>query len=510
MSRVKKRGFWIIFIVGVVLGMVVVLYGNRVMYRTNTDEYCASCHVHPHSHDTWKRSSHYNNRTGVRVNCTSCHLPPKGDFYYFREKARTGMKDLWSYWTKDSADFNWEAKRQLEHAVKIVYNESCKNCHVNLFPRGLTDDGIRAHLYYETNEKKLNLQCISCHLDVGHFNPNFKHSRMTGLPVVSSANAEIFEEPTHLTEFKNFTEQIPGTSVSFDMVAIPGGTFKMGSQVKEKFRKEDEGPVRDVTVSRFFMGKVQVTWDEYWSFHIETSSQGRIPPEVMKEFNINAMSVDAISGPTPPFGVPSQGWGEGARPAITLSHYSAEIYCKWLSMKTGKTYRLPTEAEWEYAARAGTETPYFFPGAPQKFSSFGWRNRMFGADTTTINSFAIYNLNSGSKTQESSRVQENPFGLKNMLGNVFEYCSDWYSPRAYSMTPLTVTNPKGPEEGTERVVRGGSYASDAADLRSAARFATKTEEWLKTDPQQPQSIWWFTDMKGIGFRVVCEPDETIK
>ena len=177
-------------------------------------------------------------------------------------------------------------------------------------------------------------------------------------------------------------------------------------------------------------------------------------------------------------------------------------------MKTGKKYRLPTEAEWEYAARAGTETPYFFPGTPKKFSSLGWWNRMFGPDTTVINSFAIYDLNSGSKTQESSRVRENPFGLKSMLGNVLEYCSDWYAPNAYSMTAITVTNPKGPEEGTEHVIRGGYYASDASDLRVAARFQTKTEEWLKTDPQQPKSIWWYTDKKGIGFRVVCEPDDT--
>ena len=512
MSRVKKytkRSFWLIFVVGIILGVIVVLFGNRVMHHTGTDEYCASCHVHPHSVETWKRSAHYNNRSGVKVNCISCHLPPKGTFKHFRAKSSSGLKHLWAHWTKKSSDINWEAKRQLEHAVKIVYNESCKSCHINLFPRGLSDDGGRAHLYYEANEKKLNLQCISCHLGVGHFNPDLKHSRMTGLPTISTTSAEIFTEPTTVTEFKNFTEKIPGTSVSFDMVAIPGGSFIMGSTSKEKFRKSNEGPIRNVTVSRFYMGKIQVTWDEFWSFHIETSSEGRIPPDVMKERNIEALAIDAISGPTPPFGVPSQGWGEGSRPVITISHYAAEIYCKWLSMKTGKKYRLPTEAEWEYAARAGTQTPYFFPGKPKNFSSQGWWNSLFGADTAVINTFVIYELNSGSKTQEPSRVRANPFGLKNMLGNVFEYCSDWYAPNAYSMTATSVTNPKGPEEGTERVIRGGSYTSDAADLRSAARFMTKSEEWLKTDPQQPQSIWWYTDMKGIGFRVVCEVEEEL-
>jgi formylglycine-generating enzyme required for sulfatase activity len=421
-----------------------------------------------------------------------------------------GLHDLWAYWTKDSADFKWDEKKQLDYAVKIVFNESCKECHINLFPKGLTDDGGTAHLYYETNEKKLNLQCISCHLDVGHYNPNYKHAKMSGVPIISTANVEKFTEPTAVTEFKNYTEHIPGTTVSFDMIAIPGGSFKMGSHAKEQFRKDDEGPVRDVTVGRFFMSKVQVTWDEYWSYHIETSSEGRIPPEIMRERNRNASSVDAISGPTPPFGVPSQGWGEGSRPAITMSHYSAEIYCKWLSMKTGKKYRLPTEAEWEYAARGGTETPYFFSGNPKKFSSQGWWNRMFGPDTAVINRFAIYVLNSGMKTSEPSRVHENPFGLKNMLGNVLEYCSDWYAPNAYSMTGVSVSNPAGPEEGSEYVVRGGNYTSDAADLRVAARFSTQTDEWLKTDPQQPKSIWWLTDIKGIGFRLVCETDGIIE
>ena len=504
----KKRTL-LIFLIGAILGIVVMLCANKTMYHFGTDAYCESCHVHPHSFDSWKKSSHYNNRSGVRVHCIECHLPPKGNFYHFREKARTGLHDLWAYWTKDSADFNWEDKKQLEHAVKIVYNISCKECHINLFPKGLSDDGGTAHLYYEANEKKLDLQCISCHLDVGHYNPNYKHAKMTGIPTISSADAEIFTEPTVVTQFGNYTEHIPGTTVAFEMIAIPGGAFKMGSPANEKFRKDDEGPVRDVTVSRFFMGKIQVSWDEFFTHLIETSSEGRIPPEIMRERNRNALTVDAISGPTPFFGDPTQGWGSGARPAITMTHYSAEIYCQWLSMKTGKKYRLPTEAEWEYAARGGTETPYFFPGNPKKFSSQGWWNKMFGPDTTVINSFVIYELNSGMKTQEPSHVHENPFGLKSMLGNVLEYCSDWYVPDAYSQTGSSVTNPQGPEEGTEHVIRGGNYTDDAADVRVAARFSTKSEEWLKTDPQQPKSIWWYTDMKGIGFRVVCEPDESI-
>lgn len=90
-----------------------------------------------------------------------------------------------------------------------------------------------------------------------------------------------------------------------------------------------------------------------------------VPPETVVYANNSNPNVDAISGPTPPFGFPDQGWGGGDRPAITMTHYAAETFCQWLSKKTGKTYRLPTEAEWEYAARGGTETPYFFTGNPK-------------------------------------------------------------------------------------------------------------------------------------------------
>ena len=93
-----------------------------------------------------------------------------------------------------------------------------------------------------------------------------------------------------------------------------------------------------------------------------------------------------------------------------------------------------------------------------------------------------------------------------MAGNVAEYCSDWYSADAYKATGNMVNDPKGPETGEEYVVRGGNYNSEAGALRSAAREFTQTANWLKTDPQQPKSIWWYSDIKGIGFRVVCEAD----
>ena len=255
------------------------------------------------------------------------------------------------------------------------------------------------------------------------------------------------------------------------------------------------------------MGEVEVRWDEFWTFFGLTMSEGRTDHKLILENN--AGNPDAISGPTPPFGNPDQGWGAGDRPAITMSHYAAQTYCQWLSKVTGKKYRLPTEAEWEYACRAGTETPYFFEGDPKRFSDTGLRNKIFGVDTTNIDGHVVYTLNSGGRTQEPSFVRPNPYGLKNMNGNVLEYCADWYSDDAYSQTELKVTNPMGPETGTEHVVRGGNYTSEAGSLRSAARASTESEAWLKTDCQLPKSIWWYSDIKGIGFRVICEPDSNI-
>lgn len=498
---------WLIFISGIVSCTILFFLSNKAIKYTSTDSYCQSCHIHSIGDDAWKKSTHFYNKSGVKVHCVECHLPPKEDKRYLIEKAKTGLKDLYSFYFRDSASFNWENKRLLEHAVKIVYNRSCTRCHQNLFTQSLSADGGTAHLYYENNAEKLNLQCINCHLDVGHFNPNYKHGKMTVVPVIRSETKALFTKPAVITSFENYLEQIPGTSVSFKMIAVKGGTFKMGSPDNEPFRKKDEGPVRNVTVSTFFMEEAEVTWDEFWAFFSATMSEGRIDPaQVMIH---NSSKPDAITGPTPPFGIPDQGWGSGKRPAITMTHYAAQIYCQWLSKLTGKKYKLPTEAEWEYAYRAGTETPYFFKGDPKKFSARGLKNKIFGVDTSKIISYVVYSLNSSGKTQEPSFVKANPLGLKNMGGNVLEFCSDWYAVDAYSKTGLNVTDPKGPEESSEHVVRGGNYSSDASDLRSAARDSTKTRDWLKTDPQQPKSIWWYADIKGIGFRVVCEPDSTL-
>ena len=504
--KLKSLHWKYLAMMGFVLGALVIILSSKAIQYTSTDDFCMSCHVHQHAEDAWRLSSHYDNKSGIVVHCVQCHLPPPGNAEYLWAKAKTGARDVYAMVFKDTDKINWDAKRQLSAAVKHTYQESCISCHQELFPRGLSQEGEKAHLHYEQNAERLDLNCLNCHLDAGHYNPNFSHEWMTELPD-DTHTGELFTESTPLTRFENFTDQIPGTSVSFNMIAIPGGTFLMGSPDNEPLRNDDEGPVREVTVSPFFMGEVEVTWNEFWAFYRATMSEGRIAPSAVIAHNASAP--DAISGPTPPFGIPDQGWGAGDRPAITMTPYAAEIYCQWLSKRTGKKYRLPTEAEWEYATRAGTETPYFFEGDPRRFEGVGLRGWLFGADTTMINSFAVYQQNSMGRTMEPSFVQPNPFGLKNTSGNVYEFCSDWYAEDAYAQTGYQVTNPTGPDSGTERVIRGGNFESSAGELRSAARGHTDSEEWFKTDPQQPRSLWWYSDMRGIGFRVVCEPDENM-
>ncbi|MBR5035277.1 MAG: SUMF1/EgtB/PvdO family nonheme iron enzyme [Bacteroidales bacterium] len=490
---------------GFVLGFALMIFLNSFYVKSSSNESCMSCHVHTQADSLWTLSMHYRNQSGTVTDCAACHLPAGTPSQHFMAKARMGTKDLFSYIFKNKSKINWEAKRELDYARKIVFNSSCEKCHADLFPEGITDDALISHIYYEDHKKDYDLQCINCHLDAGHFNPNYQHGHSLAANDEGMPDIEPYTEAATVTAFENFTETVPGTVCAINMIAIPGGTFEMGSPDKEPLRNADEGPVRKVTVSDFFMAEVEVTWTQYWSFFMETQSPGRTAPEKIYANNTRT-DIDAVSGPTPPYGAPDQGWGKGDRPAITMTHYGAEVFCQWLSLKTGRKYRLPTEAEWEYAARGGTSSPYYFEGSPKKFTDGFLRS----ADTTVIASNVIYAGNSRNRTALPESVKANPFGLKNMLGNVLEYCSDWYAEDAYSQMADGAIDPTGPASGSEYVVRGGNYLSDAAGVRCAARAHTQHDDWLRTDPQVPKSIWWYSDIKGIGFRVVCEVPEEIK
>jgi formylglycine-generating enzyme len=496
----RRAKVWLV-VAGFIIGLIILRSGKIAIDYTSSDRYCISCHIHPHADQSWKLSTHFNNSSGVVVHCTECHLPPPGEGHFYA-KAKHGLTDLYGFLFKDSAEIDWESKKLLENAKGFVYEKSCLACHQNLFPVTLSVNGGNAHLFYTMSKDPLS--CINCHLNVGHYNRNAIHAHDTTFGVTITASQVLYTQPAVVGSFENYTEKIPGTNVAFEMVAIPGGTFKMGSPEDEQFRKQDEGPLRKVTLSEFWMSKNEVTWDEYLAFFRATGSQGRTEGQEVTKKNI-----DAITGATPPWGAPDQGWGKGSRPAITMSWHAANVYCQWLSKVTGKKYRLPTEAEWEYACRGGTETPYFFPGNPKDFSSTGFLKKLLKPDTSNIASRVIYKLNSSSKTQEPSAVQENPFGLKNMSGNVAEFCLDFYSADFYKNDSLELINPKGPLAGQEHVIRGGSFKSDAKDVRSAARDFTRTNAWLMTDPQMPKSIWWYSDCIDVGFRVVCESESVI-
>jgi formylglycine-generating enzyme len=496
-DKTIKRKHFLIFIAGGLAAVFFLALSKKTIDYTSTDEFCASCHAHPHADASFKLSVHNSNRSGVSVKCVDCHLPPEDQtFYFLTRKAYHGFHDLYVFMTKDMDEIDWEAKRTVEASKRFVYEDGCKMCHTNLFPSTLDALGAESHLKYLRDP--VNNSCVKCHLTVGHYRGETKLT----MEAVTVSPEELFNFPATVTAFEDFTEQIPGTTVSFNMKAIEGGRFNMGSPADEPYRRPDEGPVREVEVKSFWMAEVEVTWNEYLAFFNATSSQGR--KEADTEVN---EEVDGISGATPPWGAPDQGWGMGTRPAITMTHHAAETYCRWLSSVTGKIYRLPTEAEWEYAARGGTSGPYYFEGSPKDFERDGFWNKIFGPDTAVINSFVIYQENSPYRTQPPLLVKSNPFGLKNMLGNVAEFCLDYYDPQVYAKYPQgVVKNPRGPRDGLEHVIRGGSFKNSPKDLRVARRDFTRTKEWLETDPQIPKSIWWYSDCNHVGFRVICEYD----
>jgi len=135
---------WYIFI-GIFVCIILLIGGKTAVKSTSSDRFCMSCHVHPHADQSWKLSTHHNNSSGVTVHCVQCHLPPEGEGYLFA-KAKTGLRDLYGYLFKDTAEIDWEKKKLLENAKKFVYENSCTECHENLFPLTLSVNGGNAHL----------------------------------------------------------------------------------------------------------------------------------------------------------------------------------------------------------------------------------------------------------------------------------------------------------------------------------------------------------------------------
>ena len=220
------------------------------------------------------------------------------------------------------------------------------------------------------------------------------------------------------------------------MVYIPPGKFTMGSNEGN----ESEKPPHDVYLDGYWLGKTEVTFDQYDRFCEETKK-------------------------TKP---PDEGWGRGRRPVINISWHDADAYCKWLSEKIGLEFKLPSEAQWEKAARGsdgreypwGNDTP---SGDKLNFADKQlWLKKKYDWADQDIDDGYAYTAPVGSYPAGAS-----PYGLLDMAGNVWEWCTDWYDKKYYEKSPDR--NPPGPSEGAGRVLRGGSWFYDSPDCRAASR-----------------------------------------
>jgi formylglycine-generating enzyme required for sulfatase activity len=289
-----------------------------------------------------------------------------------------------------------------------------------------------------------------------------------------------------------YTQTIPGTKVSFDMVPIAGGVFWMGSPATERGGRLDESPRHRVQIRPFWMGKMEVTWDEYDLYRRGIT----LKPKNFNPFLFNF--ADAITRPSESYIDETRNFGSKGYPVVGITHHAAMEYCRWLSLMTGRVYRLPTEAEWEYACRAGSDTAYAWGNDSARLGEYGW--------------FAD---NSEETTHPVGRKMPNLWGLHDMYGNVVEWCLDEYDADSYWTTQparAMVAPVKLPTAARfPHVVRGGSWADDANRCRSACRRASD-KSWNKSDPLKGGSLWWLADADFVGFRVVraVEEQENLK
>jgi formylglycine-generating enzyme len=257
---------------------------------------------------------------------------------------------------------------------------------------------------------------------------------------------------------------------------VPGGKFLLGSPDTEPERNEDEGPQIEVTVDPMWVGKHEVNWAQYEVFmglHDAFQSFQADRKRVVDESN----RVDAVTAPTPLY-EPSftlEYGDEPDQPAVTMTQYAAQQYTKWLSRISGPQYRLPTEAEWEYAVRAGSTAAYSWGDSAEE----------------EISKYATYaDNNDGSLPIVGSRLP-NAFGLHDMLGGVGEWTVNQYDEAGYGVfaakAPLKAIDVVvWPTEEFPCVVRGGTWEDEPAKLRCAARVASHPD-WKEKDPRHDAS-----------------------
>jgi len=304
-------------------------------------------------------------------------------------------------------------------------------------------------------------------------------------------------------EMKPYEDTIPAPvpygDRKFKMVPIPGGKFKMGSPASEKGHNENEAPQFEVEVKPFWMGEAEVTWRE---FELYGLLYMKLAHEKAPVDNKRLNLADALAYPTPPYNIGSISFNKSSAtdnyPASGMTHYAAQAYCKWLTSITGRYYRLPTEAEWEFACRAGTTTAFSFGDDPATIDEYAW---------------TASNCELGTGYHPVKQKKPNAFGLYDMHGNVAEWTCQQYKKGDYqdfadgkiknAFIPSSFSREFGvsAREKFGQVARGGSCDHDPLDCRSASRQIAD-RDWKKQDPMFPQSIWWITDAPFVGFRVV--------
>lgn len=288
------------------------------------------------------------------------------------------------------------------------------------------------------------------------------------IPFITIENLNAQEKPK-----ENYIQPISGVGVNIEMKFIPGGEFNMGSLASEPGHRKDEEPEHSVKISPFWMSAHEVTWDIFELF-------------VYQDYdNTVNLGLDAITRPSKPYLDMTFGMGKEGRPAVGMTQFNAIQFCKWLYTRTGVFYRIPTEAEWEYACRAGTQTAF-----------------SFGNDSSQLKDYAWSKNNSLEKTHPVGSKKPNLWGLYDMHGNVAEWTLDQYLPNYYSQLSASVSDPWAKSESLyPHTVRGGSFEDEAESLRSAARRESRPE-WKRIDPQIPKSNWWFPEAPFVGIRLV--------
>ena len=267
----------------------------------------------------------------------------------------------------------------------------------------------------------------------------------------------------------NYSEKIPNSDLSIEMIFIQGGEYTMGNKNSNV----------NTQISSFWMSKYEITWEIYNLF-MEFDQSNKL------EYIIDGdtIKVDGISKPTTPYTDMTFGMGYEGFPAVNMTHFAASKFCKWLSLITGNYYRLPTEAEWEYACRSGTSSDYYY-----------------GDDISLIDEYSWNKNNSDNSYQRVGQKIPNKWGLHDMLGNVSEWVADSYDDNIFKSKKLKKDPFIFSESKYPKVYRGGSWNDEPSSLLTHKRFYSDNS-LQKRDPQIPKSQWWNTDAPNIGFRIV--------